>query len=664
MDVQNFRDLCDEVSSNQYDSCISTNECYERIKEYCAGKGWNIRKDCVSLRKHLIFEHINSSKEIRPYFDFFSIVWDASNFEVKSKFNATNEDWLNVLKLCWQARESSHYFHSTYDHLGLSNKLVDFSYAWKKLILRGVKYSRVKDDYYISEESFGVIEEIIDDYISRVGGVRCLDFTFRMLSGIYDTNQERYLLYRKTTQGMDVIEPEYPWGYIIALSVKNVEKKGRDSSVVAIETYKSFIEFLKDIVTTFEIQPYVVWESIYVDPERIIHFLQENVLYDNLISFFQFKSVYALEILDYLSQCHDDMSATSYGVSLKKIFSVAKQLIISSDNLNLKEIHPLELKENARVSMRNLLICINKIFKPDSNQKLSFPPSSEQIDHVLKPVVELNGREIILPSCITSLAILNATIKQISFPNNKFNNAIDSKIGKYLERFLIERFENSGIKVYSGDFISLDRKTSGDCDLFIASPKANYIFELKKKSLTRKAMSGEDFSLIRDLGDSVMRSQSQCAKIEYVLLTDNQLTLKDDRGEHLIKYNGMPVQKISVSLNDFGALQDKTVFNTILRLSTQTVFSSTDPVIDLSLVNWRKYLKIFMDYNSLLEPLRNDNVPAFIDNSFMSLPQLMTILDGCCNVESFDKEYGFSRTISYSTRDFYKEYSEKRKLLN
>ncbi|OQV42617.1 hypothetical protein BZ160_00380 [Pantoea vagans] len=663
MDVQNFRDLCDEVLNTQYSSCISINECYERIKEYCAEKGWDIRKDCVPLRKDLIFEHINSGKEIRPYFDFFSIIWDASNSEVKSKSNATNEDWLSVLKLCSQARESSHYFDSSYDHLGLGNKLVDFSYAWKKLISRGVKFSRVKDDYYINEESFSHIEGIIDDYIFRIGGVRCLEFTFKMLSGIYDTNQERYLLYRKTTQGIDVIEPEYPWGYIIALSVKNVDKIGSDSSVTAIETSKSFIEFLKDVVTTFEIQPYVVWESIYVDPERIIHFLQENVLYDNLISFFQFKSVYALEILNYLSQRHDDMKATSYGVSLNKIFSVAKQLIILSDNLKLKEINLQELKESARVSMRNLLICINNIFKQDSNQKLSFPPSSEQIDHVLKPVVELNGREIILPSCITSLAILNATIKQISFPNNKFNNAVDSKIGKYLERFLIERFEKSGIKVYSGDFISLNRKISGDCDLFIVSPKANYIFELKKKSLTRKAMSGEDFSLIRDLGDSVMRSQSQCAKIEYVLLTDNQLTLKNDRDEYLIKYNGMPVQKISLSLNDFGALQDKTVFNTILRLSTQTVFSSTDSAIDSSLVKWRKYLKIFMDYNDLLEPLRKDNIPAFTDNSFMSLPQLMTILDGCSDIESFDKEYGLSRTITYSTRDFYKEYSVKRNLL-
>ncbi|MGK3111815.1 hypothetical protein [Candidatus Pantoea formicae] len=663
MDVQNFRDLCDEALNAQYDSPINTEECYERIKEYCVEKNWGIRRDCVPLRKDLIFEHINSSKEIRPYFDFFSIIWDASNFKVDSKFNATNKEWLDILMICSQAKESSHYFKSSYDHLGFNNKLVDFSCAWKRLIARGVKFSRVKDDYFISEESFRLIEGVIDDYILKIGGLRCLDFTFQMLSGVYDANQERYLLYRRTTQGLDVIEPEYPWGYIIALSVKNVDRMGQDPSATAIETYKSFIEFLRDVITTFEIQPYVVWESMYVDPEKIVKFLQENVLYDNLISFFQFKSAYALEILDYLSKCHDDMRATSFGVSLNKIFSVAKQLIISSDTLKLKELHPQELKESAQVSMRNLLICINSIFKPDSNQKLSFPPSSEQIDHVLRPVIEINGKGIILPSCITSLAILNATIKQISFPNDKFNNAIDSKIGKYLERFLIERFEKSGIEVFNGDFISLDGKTSGDCDLFIMSPKANYIFELKKKSLTRKAMSGEDLYLIRDLGDSVMRSQSQCAKIEYVLLTDNQLTLKDEKTERLIKYNGMPVQKISVSLNDFGALQDKTVFNTILRLSTQTVFSSTEPGIDSSLVNWRKYLKIFIDFNKLLEPFREDNAPAFIDNSFMSLPQLMTILDGCSDVESFDKEYGYSRSISFSTRDFYREYSEKRKLI-
>ncbi|WP_129990470.1 hypothetical protein [Rahnella sp. CFA14(1/10)] len=666
MDAQKFRDLCDIALASPLQMNMTSKESYEKIKEYCQDKNWNIRKDCLHLRKLLIFEHINNAKNLRPYFDIVSMIWDASNFQIQtnSELKHTPEDWLEIIKICTYAKESSNYFNPSHDHLALHKKNTDFSYAWKKITPLGIDYQLHNNEIFIDAKSFNRIEIIIDDFLSKIGGARCLELVFQMLASLLDPNQERYLLHRKTTQGLEVISPEYPWGYIIALAVNNIDKPGTCSLNTVIDTYKNFIDFLRDLVATFEIQPYVMWESMYVDPERIINFLQENVLYDNLISFFQFKKEYSLEVLSYISTNHSDMNKSSYGITLHQIFKVAQGIIKLSDKNTIKELSLSELKEISQISTRKLINCINIIFESNSDGKLSFPPSSEKIDHVLRPIINFKKNKLLLPSSITCLATLNAAIKQISYPSNNFNNAIDSKIGKYLENFLIERFQKSGIEVFYGDFKSKDRKTNGDCDLIITSPNYIYIFELKKKSLTRKAMSGEELYLIKDLGDSVMRSQSQCAKIEYVLLKDKELTLKNGKNSHTIQYNGNPIQKISLSLHDFGALQDSTVFNTILRLSVQTNFSSSNAELDSLLVNWRAYLEIFNKYNRLTEPYKSVNTPQFFDNSFMSIPQIMTILDGCKNIESFDEEYNLAKKITFSTRDFYKEYSEKRKLKN
>ncbi|HFJ3729874.1 TPA: hypothetical protein ACGUAM_004789, partial [Salmonella enterica] len=149
----------------------------------------------------------------------------------------------------------------------------------------------------IKKESHEKVLNIIDKYLSKIGGVLILDYSFQMLAQIFDPTQERFQVYRKTSQGLDYIYPEVPWGYIISLGVKSLHIKNSLPYKQTITEYNSFIKFMTDIVSSFEIQPYIVWESIFVDNFKTIEFLQENILYDNLISFFQLKGDYAISII-------------------------------------------------------------------------------------------------------------------------------------------------------------------------------------------------------------------------------------------------------------------------------------------------------------------------------------------------------------------------------
>ncbi|MBY4887651.1 hypothetical protein K5Y32_06865 [Pantoea sp. DY-15] len=663
MDAKNFRLLCDEVSSQPVLEKLSTKDAYAEIQSLCNDYNWNIRRECFFLKKELIFDSICYDHEFRPHFAVASMIFDASNFtlSIQNAVNTGSKPWRRLLEICFSAKDDSHYFDSSYDHYSFYNKTVDFSRSAKELIALGINFKIVDNRYYIDENSHAKIDNIINDYVIRIGGINIINMTFQILSNIYTPDQQRFQIYRKTTQGIDKIEPEYPWGYIIALGAKHSNNIGDAGPSTLSSCFMDFVNFMRTLVSCFEIQPYSVWESIHVSPEDFIQFLQDNVQYDNLISFFQIKQSYALEIMEFISDKHD-MSLTSYGLKLRTIFDVAKALMNLSDPLSIKVITTEDIRSISQSSKKNINIALEKIFQTSENQGLAFPPSSEDIEHVLKPVTNFKNSKVILPSGITCLAAINSAIVQISKPDGVFINTSDSKIGPYLEAFLSSRFKKSGIKVFSGDFRSADGKINGDCDLVISSPRFFYIFELKKKSLTRKAMAGHDYALIKDLGDSVIRSQAQCAKIEYVLTHDNQLTLKKNNIKEIITYSGKPIQKISVSLNDFGALQDKIVFSTILKLAVQTNFSSSDPSIDSNLIKWREHLKNFISYRELTAKIKDHDDNQFMDNTFMSLPQLMTILDDCTNIQDFDERFQTTRAMTYSTRDFYKEYMQISKL--
>lgn len=90
----------------------------------------------------------------------------------------------------------------------------------------------------------------------------------------------------------------------------------------------------------------------------------------------------------------------------------------------------------------------------------------------------------------------------------------------------------------------------------------------------------------------------------------------------------------------------------------QIAFNSSDERVSDMLSNWANYVSIFTDYtlkSRELQPVKDD---FFRDNIFMSIPQLLTILDDCHDENQFSDICKRRQHMSYSTRCFYKEYSE------
>ncbi|HGG8853376.1 hypothetical protein [Enterobacter roggenkampii] len=667
MNVDQFRVLCDSVI--EIDAPINDNQkdAYDLIKDICKGHSEYISKKSRSLLKLFIFESVFYERELFPYMSILKIIFDASRIDDKKENHQDvseaiiNEIWRQIVEIAYNTRESSSHYQDN-SLPGVYSKEFDFSLSCKKLAARGIKFTFLDDDILIDKGSYHIVLEEIDRYIKAIGGINILGLSFQSLAKNYVSFQERFQIFRKTTQGLNQPSPDIPWGYIIALGTKNHSVNGSLNRASTYREFLSFVDYLTDIVCTFEIQPYIMWEDVYVDNLKAVEFLQRNILFDNLISFFQLKSSYAIDLINNISSYWKQDFLSSYKHKLDDIIKIGLSIIELSNPQTISFLSKSSISKRSGLQLKAAENIINDIFTISSNIDLGFPPASEAIDHVLTPLIPHKGSYLTLPKGITSLSVLNCVLNQISKPDGIFNNPKDSSIGNFLEKFVWGKLNAHGIKCYRGDFLSKDKKIKGDCDILIKADDCIYLFEIKKKALTRKAMSGTDIQIIKDLADSLMRSQSQCAKIEYVFLSDKELTLTDDNIETTISYNNERIFKVSLSLHDFGALQDTTILASILRFSMQITFNSSDERVSDMLSNWANYVSIFTDYtlkSRELQPVKDD---FFRDNIFMSIPQLLTILDDCHDENQFSDICKRRQHMSYSTRCFYKEYSEHKKL--
>lgn len=179
---------------------------------------------------------------------------------------------------------------------------------------------------------------------------------------------------------------------------------------------------------------------------------------------------------------------------------------------------------------------------------------------------------------------------------------------------------------------------------------------MKKKGLTRQALSGDEPKIISDLADSLLATHVQAMRIENVLKNNGSITLTNNGGVRTIHLNGRDVTRVSVSLHDFGALQDKTVLQRILTIAVFSEVSHPDKETDESLKKWRKH-------SAELNRLARENgeigvkgrIP-FHNSLFMSIPQIIMVLENSETPRDFFKHMASFVSMTTGSRDTYTEF--------
>ncbi|CAD7714392.1 hypothetical protein LMG31884_10980 [Xanthomonas hydrangeae] len=657
MDIQQFVELCDRVKTRSASLPeLSNEEAYQALSEAAAGFEKKLLSTVIALRKYLAIRCERGNAKRDPYLSILAVIRDATRAEHPNAKNPAL-NWEQLVEIVLSAQGSLHWFRP-----GQAEKFSDeenaLSQACLKLSRLGVEISEENCEVRISQHSHVLIEAEISRLANAVGGEGILEKVFSSLEPQYHQPFGRYLFGRKVSTGIARIIPAVPWGYLIALGVKHLPAQ---KAANGEHDFEQLVHLIRDLITVFEIQPYSIWSNLLFGPDRLMSLLQETVLYDNLIAVQQISGRHAKLILSSLTKPFVNAGHVSYRVRLKDATKIALAAIELSHTKRQTSVTADDLAKASGLRkdiVETALIDVLAFGEGVSNRTLSFPPSSEEIDSSFKPLFKRGKRYRLLPRSLTAMGAMNAVLNMISRPNDVFDNALDKKLGEILEDFIRTQIHDAGVPVHTGDIQSDGRELLGECDALIDTPRGIFIFEVKKKGLTRKAMAGRDADLLVDLSQSLMKAHEQAYKAEAHLVKHGEITLKDKQGKEVtVALDGRDIEKASISLTDFGGLQSRSILQRILDTAIRIEVNADNERDNKRLKDWRETIAALRGYVIEEKPDR-----PFSNSTFLSVPQILTLLERVEDADGFFNEVTRGRYLVYGLQDFYSEYDQALKL--
>lgn len=654
MEISNFIYLCDkyleapevEIESTYKDS----KKIYEAASADIGNQAliWEINNH---LKKHLmIFNHKNGLN-YKKYFPIIEAINEIARCKGESEVSSEETNWEELIKIVVNNKKSIHFFRENRIHVNESS-LNSFakSYIWLEGI--GVKFKEHEREFYISEESHELLARQIDQACKEYGGDGLVEHLSERLGSIYNSTTGRFMEHRYISHMNEDVHVAIPFGYLLAIVSKYAGTKGNKSK----EALDKLWNLVISVIVIFEIQPYNPHAAAHVRFEKMIHFIKDNLLYDNFVGIPQLKATYASSFIDFLKKNYENSHSLPSGKDIKDIARVSQAIISISKTRSFVDVNINEISKKSKISrfkVNNVMERFLSVSVGSVNSNLTFPPKSINIDHYFKPAIKIGEKYKLFPKSIASLGCVNSILHSITFSSGKFDKVIDGKLGYLVEDYLRKAFKSKGIKFSHGD--RYFGKPDLEVDLLCETDLVIYLFEMKKKVLTRETLSGNDLKIYQDLADSVLHSQSQALRIENALLKNETIHLSYKGSKESISLKGRSVVKISLGLSDFGALNDSIIFSRFLNSVVNTTVKCKNDELDHKLNNWRKYVEIIKNMAQQNGEFEVKASP-FFNSLCMSIPQLITILEYSKNDKDFFEYLGLLKSVTTSSRDFYTEF--------
>jgi hypothetical protein len=655
MDALTFVAMCDEFFDTYEAAEFRTRNGYEKVYEKARahiGDASQVLAAVVYLRQKLVILHHHKNLNYSKYTPVLDSIRDVARRELDPSLNALPEtNWDQLISIIIENRKELYSFDSE-THPQLETKLHTFAHSYLRLKNLGVEFIENGYKFYISDSSYELINTEIDRICREYGGEELLSALADRLGRTYNAITGRFMEYRQVSMGTTEVHAAMPFGYLMAIASKCAGTRGNTNPGLL----DRLLILIADIIVVYEIQPYSQYEAMYISEEGLIEFIRTNILYDSFVGVAQTKASYASSLIRFLQAKFDGARYESFGVPVKDVTRVALALISKAETKKFTTVSAKDLALKTRMPEFKVAAAMDELLSVASgvvNSGLQFPPSSMDIDHYFKPAIKIGKIYKVFPKSIASLGCVNTVCASIALPNGKWANEIDSELGYAIEEYLRGAFLDKGISIAYGDRLGGDSDL--EVDLLCETDEAIYIFEMKKKGLTRQAQSGDQSKILADLADSVLASHFQAMRIENVLKNNDSLQLVHKGVKKTVCLNNRQVQRISVSLPDFGALQDKTVLQRLLTIAALSKASHPDKSEDNKLKKWRDYSEKLKDLAMANGELGKNRMP-FHNSLFMSIPQIIMLLDKSENANEFFKHIKSFIGTTTGSRDTYTEF--------
>lgn len=292
------------------------------------------------------------------------------------------------------------------------------------------------------------------------------------------------------------------------------------------------------------------------------------------------------------------------------------------------------------------------------NKGFRTPLDEEKENASNKPLIKANGKIYALPVTIGSWGWFEALMTVVRNQEKEDNQKdIDKEVGKLIENYIKEKLDEKGITYCSGTYPPPEK---GEADLVVEATKGIMLFEMKKKSLTRKAKSGNEFKIVADLLGSLIDSQAQCFRTSHLMIKDGYVDLDDGNGNVTrVEKQGRTAECISICLGAFGPLQDRMLIKSIMdEMCNNPLTAEYEGIDKQTIKDVKKFNKDMQKWMPFLNEERTNGdskTNPYFNSWFLDFEQLMLIVKESNSNDELQARLIETKYVTTGSYNFYRE---------
>lgn len=551
---------------------------------------------------------------------------------------------------------NNRYCYPAFDY---PDKAADRARAALRLRSFGVNVSL--DDSDLKFENLDTFFSEIERRIDNFGGQK---FICKLLESLQYVKEFGRFVIPAGGSGMTIPEahdPSVPYNYLLNLGMKYLPSKGN----ARYQTPDSFLEIVELAKTVcfaiFSVESYSFWDNVFTGDKGPMEYVTDFILRESVFNLNQASPSFVINLVKYICRNVGSLiDESKLNFTLEEYSWLTLQLACRSDirKFNTLLIRSIKNSHVRESSIRNIIDALSLPIA-EYNQDYSHPSDYANVNFWNYPVARVdNDRILLFPRTIMVRGWYEGLLNIL----RRVDPQIDSKIGTVIENYLYDSFGKKDIECVSGDYVLPDN-TEGECDALIQVSKNIILMEVKKRSLLRDSRAGIDYQILCNLID-VLKSQVQCLKTAYGLRNCSPFRIESAKGIiHEVSLGNRSIERITLTLFPYGAIQDRVIFEHIVELFLKYRFDvasenpDNDPEIKKKEEDIRTKLKPFNKIINELSRylgLSTEERPLF-NAWFMDLEQILYLINKSNGADEFAENLLKHKYLSTGSLDFYSE---------
>ena len=624
-----------------------------RIKALLPSAGDDIilYKDFQRLGKGLQREQLLDGVDNQCYIDIVEIVHNHLGWNQKDIKGFSDACWKDVIAACSEEMPLPQT-----DWLKEYDKEYRLAAAAKRLREFGLQI-KIENCNYVTEND-DIVFDALTKWICEAGGRRFLKMLLSQMEylepeGIFLTDMNG-----NTPNPKDVIIVK-PYNYLVNLALANIKADG-GSNREATQAFGKAISLATDYCfLKYPVQNFGnLWGDLFHRDRDMVEFFRDLVYKESIFGLTQhsvwFTKMFCERVLMYM---RDTGRVLESGYTFDEYERLMNDVLSAADTLKCVELKKDKLN---KLGIKAIGQLIDDVSASDDvlNKGFRTPLDEEKENASNKPLIKANGKIYALPVTIGSWGWFEALMTVVRNQEKEDNQKdIDKEVGKLIENYIKEKLDEKGITHCSGTYLPPEK---GEADLVVEATKGIMLFEMKKKSLTRKAKSGNEFKIVVDLLGSLIDSQAQCFRTSHLMIKDGYVDLDDGNGNVTrVEKQGRTAECISICLGAFGPLQDRMLIKSIMdEMCKNLLTAEYEGTDEQTIKDVKRFNKSMQKWMPFLEKERTNGDSKrnpFFNSWFLDFEQLMLIVKGSNSNDELQARLIETKYVTTGSYNFYRE---------